>query len=241
MRKSNENIGEIDRMMESYYRYVGYCHTENIVRELDEKKDEINQIEIPSSMDEWFDEFSRKHRRKSRLKKAINQTQKIGKRVAIFIIVVLTTGTILTCTVEAFRIKLFNFFMVKHEKYTSIQIDEDRESIIPSSWGNYYYPSYLPEGFRIESAEILNNKKILEFIKDDEFILMIQSLNGTNYQADTEEAKSKEITINGNNGLLIEKDKQTVIIWHNEECSFSFTSNITSVKLIEVIESLEKN
>lgn len=241
MNQNNEKNDQIDRMMESYYSYIGYCHTENIVRELGDKKNEINQIEIPLSLDEWFNKFSKKHRRKNNVKNMMRNIQKIGKKIAILIIIVLTIGTILTCTVEAFRIKLFNFFMEKHEKYTSIQIDEDRGSIIPSSWNNYYYPKYLPEGFRVSNAEMLNDEKIIEFINDEKFILMMQSPNGSNYQVDTEQSENEKIIINENKGLLIEKGERIIIIWHNEECSFSFTSNITSIELIEVIKSLEKN
>ena len=81
MKQTNEKSEQIDKMMESYYSYVGYCHIENIVKELDEKKDEINRIEIPSSMDEWFNKFSKKHRRKNKLKRVIDYTQKISKKM----------------------------------------------------------------------------------------------------------------------------------------------------------------
>lgn len=241
MKQTNEKNDQIDKMMESYYGYVGYCHTENIIKELNDKKDKINQTEIPSSMDEWFNKFSKKNRRKNNLKKMIQYTRKIGQKIAIFIIILLTTGTILTCTVEAFRTKIFNFFMEKHEKYTNIQIDEVRENIIPSNWSNYYYPKYLPEGFRVESTEMLNDEKIIEFINDDKFILMIQSPNGSHYQVDTEQSENEQININGNKGLLIEKGERIIIIWHNEEYSFSFTSNITRTELVQFIKSLEKN
>lgn len=240
MKQTNEKKEQINKMMESYYNYVGYCHTENIIKELDDKKEEIDQIKIPSSINDWFNNFSNKYRRRNNLKKLIKNTQNIGMKIGILMIVALTAVTILTCTVEALRVKIFNFFIEKQEKYTNIQIDEDRESIIPSSWDEYYYPKCLPEGFRVESAEMINDRKIIEYIKDDEYVLMIQSSNGTHYQVDTESSNNKEIIINKYKGLLIEKDGKTIIIWHNEECSFNFTSNIISKELMQIVKSLEK-
>lgn len=55
---TNEKNDQIDKIMGSYYGYVGYCHTENIIKELDDKKDEIKRIEPPSNMDVWFNKFS---------------------------------------------------------------------------------------------------------------------------------------------------------------------------------------
>ncbi len=240
MKQNNEKNNQIDKMMESYYGYVGYCHTENIIKELDKKKDDINQIEIPSSMNDRFNEFSKKYNRKNNMKKITKHTQKIGKRRAVYIVIILCIGTVITCSVEALRIKILNFFIETYKEYTSVEVTEEEKNIIPSSWSNYYYPEYLPKNFELDYVEVLNDIKIIYFVYDDRFISMRQSPNGTNYQIDTEEAKTKKITINGKKGILVEKGERTTIIWHNDEYSFNFSSNIKSQELIKVVESLEK-
>ena len=110
MKQINGKKEQIDKMIESYYSYIGYCHTENIIRGLDAKTDEIDQIKIPPNMDEWFEKLSRKHRKQQKLKRLTKNIQKIGKKIAIFMILILTIGTVITCTVEAFRVKILNFF-----------------------------------------------------------------------------------------------------------------------------------
>lgn len=240
MWSDNQREEQIDKIMKSYYSYIGHCHMDNIVKELDGKKDEINQIETSSNMDEWFEEFSQKQRRKKKTKKLIKNARKVGNKVAIVLAVTLIIGTAITCTSEAFKIKILNFFTEKHEEYTSIEVNEVEENTIPSHWENYYYPKYLPKGFEIEKTEKLGDKKIIHFINDEKFILMTQSQNGTNYQIDTEKSKSKEIMINGKKGLLIEKVERTKIVWHNEAYSFNFSSNIKKEELIKVVKSLQK-
>lgn len=240
MNRIKEKNEQIENIMESYYRYIGYYHSENIIKELDAKSDEINQIEIPSGMEKRFEKFSKKQQRKNKLERLMKKSRNIVKYAAVFIVCILLIGTAVTCTVEAFRVKILNFFIETHEKYTTAEINEDAKNAIPSSWRNYYYPRYLPENFVTESVEAINEKKIIQFVNGDQFILMTQSPNGTNYQIDTENAKVSEITINGQKGLIVEKGEIINIIWHNQECSFNFISNITRNELIEVIKSLEK-
>ncbi|MCG8540140.1 MAG: hypothetical protein MJA82_09395 [Clostridia bacterium] len=78
-KKAKKTDEEMNKAMESYYNSLGHYHTECIIKEQDAKMDEINQIEIPSSMNEWFEKFSKKYRRKEKLKM---YTKKIGSLIA---------------------------------------------------------------------------------------------------------------------------------------------------------------
>lgn len=238
MKQTDMDNRQKNKIFESYYGYIGSCHIENIITDVDIQKKEINEVEFPTSIDKWFVKFEKKYRRQERLKKLNIKLRKVGCKVAVLLILTIGIGTVLSCTVEAFRIKILNLFIENNNEYTSVQVKENEESI-PNSWSNYYYPEYLPQDFVLDKSEILNDKKILRFIKGDKFILITQSPNGTNYQMDTEDAKADKIIINDYEGLLIEKQENNTIIWHNEECSFNIMSNIISEELMKVVKKLE--
>jgi uncharacterized protein YxeA len=64
--------------------------------------------------------------------------------MSLFIVGVLMTAT--TFSVEAFRVKIFNFFLQKNETYTVIEKQESvNNQLIPNiDIDEFYYLAYLP-------------------------------------------------------------------------------------------------
>jgi len=60
----NRNIEEIDKMMESYYSYIGSSHIDNISNDLIEKKGEIEKVKITENLDSWFDAYIKSENKK---------------------------------------------------------------------------------------------------------------------------------------------------------------------------------
>ncbi len=60
--------------------------------------------------------------------------------------------------------KVFNLFLEKNEKFTSIKTEEDSNSnmINIPDW-NYYYPSYVPEGYQLNTKNVFNDIRIFKF------------------------------------------------------------------------------
>ena len=74
----------------------------------------------------------------------------------------------------------------------------------------------------------------------DEEILFNQSPSGTNFQLDSENAEVKEININGNEAVILNKEGRTTLFWNNEEYSFYLISTIGEEELIKMSKSLVK-
>ena len=49
--KNKEENNEQEQMMESFYRYVGYQHIENVAKEFDEISEFAKDIEYPKELD----------------------------------------------------------------------------------------------------------------------------------------------------------------------------------------------
>jgi hypothetical protein len=238
----NKNVKEIDKLMESYYSYIGSSHIDNIINDHEEKKEEIGEVQIPKSLDNWFEEYIKKAKKKDKRIRIRKSMKNISSRAAIFVLILFTSLSILTVSVEAFRVRVFNFFMETNEKFTNVRIDEeledDENDIV--LWDGYYLLSYVPEGFRIESKDILNDTRIIQYTDNNNFITFAQAPNGTEFQLDTEGSNISEVMINNNKGIFAEKENINILFWSNTESSFYIISGISSEEIIKISKKIEK-
>ena len=139
------NNNKSEKLMEAYYKYIGECHIENIVSELEDKRDEIGQIQISESLDKWFEKYSNERKKREKQLKRKKQVKIVLFRVAVIAVLLIASLSVVTFSIEAMRVRVLNFFMETHEKYTIVRVEEDYTLAIP--WDDYYYPTYLPESF----------------------------------------------------------------------------------------------
>lgn len=223
----------------AYFDYIGEQHLENICSELDMQNEEIEGIQVPESMDDWFNRYMDGYRKKESRDRHIRKIRKTTSKAAIILFVLLTSMLIVTLSVDAIRTRVLNFIIESNEKYTGIRVDD--EPVVDIKWKDYYYPVYLPQGFHINETYELKNQKIIRFINDEgQDIVFTQSVNGTEVQLDTEEGIVSEVLINGNAGILSEKPGKNILLWHNEEYSLWLNSKIDSEVLIRIAESVIK-
>lgn len=171
--------------------------------------------------------------------------RKISKRIAVILIVLSMITAFVSISVEAFRVKVFNliietsqkFSTISHQEKNQINIQED----LPSEWKNYYYPTFLPEGYFLVSTSELNNTKFMNFGNDLNIkIVFIQSDLSSQAQIDSEGGKVMEVEINGNIGRIIEKEEITILSWNNNETGFIIQGNADKSTLMEFTSSLKK-
>lgn len=242
-KQNNKNPSSSEQLMEAFYSYIGECHLENIANELNSKKEEIDQLQVPNTLNEWFKDYIEGNKKEEKKRKRRKQLRKISSRVALIFFALLVSLTILTVSVEAIRVKVLNFFTEKTEKYTSFKVDEEasKSDSVAITWDNFYYPMYLPEGFRLESAEEFNTTKIIQFTNvNGESIQFVQAPNGTDIQLDTENSNTSEVMINNATGILIQKENKNILFWSNNEMSFYIISSIDANEIIDVSKSIEK-
>jgi hypothetical protein len=219
--KNKEN-----EVIEAYYGYIGEIYVDSIVDELEEKNEEIKNTTFPKKLDTWVEEYIKKQ----------------SKRAAIILLIIIAGISTLIFTVEAIRVRVFNFFIERNERYTEIRVEEETNIKTPElDWENYYQPTYMTEGYYFESEEDGGLIKILNYSDGKNQIIITQTNNSAGIQIDTEDAKTEKININGNEGFLTIKEGRSMIFWHNEEKSFTITGNIKKEEIIKIAESIEKN
>jgi len=238
--KNNLNKRE-EKLMDAYFKYIGECHVENIVKELNSKKEEISKINT-GSLDTWFQDIQSKTKVLEKQNKRIKILKKLATVAALITVVLITSLSIVTLTVEAVRVRVLNFFMETNEKYTIFRIEEVNEDTrVNIPWDSYYYPSYLPKGYLLENASSYGSTLIIEFSNTEgSQITFSQTPNGTDFNIDTEDSKLSEVMINNYKGFLIEKENKVILFWNDEYNSFSILSNDNFLELINIAKSISK-
>lgn len=238
-RQSREYLKQ-NKLMSAYYDYIGENHIDNICAEIDSLKEKIESTEVPESLDDWFSQYIKSIKKREIKNRLIGIIRKFFPRVAVSLFVLLVSLITLTFSVDALRVKVYNFLLTDHNEYSSVRIEEAAEGVT-IDWEQYYFPDYIPEGFYIESAKENKDTKMISFVNsENDYILFIQSLNGSDFNIDTEDGSSRELFIGKRKGVLVDKNGEHILIWNNEECSFYIKSDLEAEKLIYIAESLKK-
>ncbi|MDW7662683.1 MAG: DUF4367 domain-containing protein [Bacillota bacterium] len=234
--KENEN-----KVMESFFHYIGENHINHIAEEFDRISVYASKIEYPSTLDTWFDSYNKQLEKQHQKRKFSSRVQLLSKRVAIFFAIAVVGIFVTTMSVEAFRIKLFNIVTEVTEKYTKVSIVETENGLESQiDWESYYLPEYIPERYTYSKSENFGDIKIV-FYSDakGKEIQFSQTPVNPEYQIDTEEAIVADVTVNGEKGILVEKEELLTLIWTTDEKTFHIIGEINKDEIIKMAESLK--
>jgi len=231
--KENEN-----KVMESFYYYIGENHVNHIAEEFDRISADASET---STLDAWFDDYKIQLKKLDQKRKFRSRIQLLSKRVAIFIAIALVGIFVTTMSVEAFRIKLFNIVTEVTDKYTKVSIIETENGLESQiDWDAYYTPEYIPADYTYSSSENFGEIKII-FYSDTsgKEIQFSQTPVNPEYQIDTEDAVVTEVLINAEKGFLVEKEGLQTLIWTTDERTFHIIGEIERDEIIKMAESLK--
>ena len=236
----NEHQELLDKVL---FSYIGFQHVQNLAQELNVNKMEIDNIKVPESLESWFTKFNNDFSNSERKSKYKSKFKNIVTKAAMIFLVLALSMTVLTVSVDAFRIRALNLIMENKGKYLDISIDEENpveNGMNLDSKG--YSPNYLPKELEISNIEIFGETTIITYTNDNnDSIMFNQAPIGANYQIDSENAELKDIDINGIEGIAIMKEGFTTLFWNNQEYGFILYSNIEIEELLKVAESLVLN
>jgi hypothetical protein len=243
---SREERERLEKLNDTFLYNIGYEHVNNICDETDKLLEKYKDIQVPESMNEWFINFQKELEKKEKRAKIQRGALHVSKRVAMIFILISVVGSVITMSVEAFRIQFFNMVIETSQKFSSVSHQEKTEINIqqelPSEWIDFYYPTFLPNDFILTSVRELNSTKYMTFGNGlNEEIRFIQGNLTSETQIDTEDGNTIKVDINGNKGLIVKKEDVTIISWNNNRASFSIQGNVDKSTLLEIAESLEKN
>lgn len=171
------------------------------------------------------------------------RTNKAFLRAASIILVIIVSVTTVTLSVEGFK-ERFNEFVnnLNSSIFATVKITDDEDEAKLLSFEGQYAPTYIPEGYYVESVTNEENRgEIILKNKEGYSILFREQTSGIKSNLDTENADSVEnVEINGMKGLLVQKDNLTTIALTTENTIIYLTCNDVEVNLVAFAEKIEK-
>ncbi len=201
-------------------------------KNLPEEKEVAFSEEFETRMGKFFDNERKKRRRKAIARRT--------KYIAASIAIVFAVSGAAVMSVDAFRVRVFNFVVERRKTNAKITVNEGVQ--LNSYETDEISLEYIPEGFQLHNDESTENMIFLNFEnKDQLFSVSVVSLNAV-MTVDTENADVENMTINGMEALYIENEKMKMVVMHDDEKIYTVEGeNIEKAELLNIAQNLKIN
>lgn len=159
--------------------------------------------------------------------------------------VLLTAGIVsgsLIFLANANGFSLYETVFLRKERYTSIETykqivsEEQKESL-----DYFYFPKYIPVGFKVVEKDELTYDSYLRFEKGNLFFFISQwkNLENRTTRIDTESSVLTEVEIDVHKGFYSEKEGRQSIYLNMGDISVNIYGNIGKKEIFKLAENLE--
>lgn len=226
MKEMNKPAYQDDQKLRSEYQKVLISKAMRAIRD-----EEVHFLMASSPEEQRHLAFLAGHREKQ-LKKLMHRLRWIGlknqlmtimpgtMRFAVAALGILCIGlTGAFASNQRFRVQVFSMFAEDHGQYTAIGLREDEQSSfdVPAEWEGMYYPSYIPDGFEVESIDNSFGREFSVFMRNknnsDIRFIFEEMYEKAGMNIDTENARVYHTKIHGNDAIVSLKEKFSLIIW----------------------------
>ena len=143
---------------------------------------------------------------------------------------------------DANGFSLYETVFLRKERYTSIETykqivsEEQKESL-----DYFYFPKYIPVGFKVVEKDELTYDSYLRFEKGNLFFFISQwkNLENRTTRIDTESSVLTEVEIDGHKGFYSEKEGRQSIYLNMGDISVNIYGNIGKKEIFKLAENLE--
>lgn len=225
---------------------VAKLSKEEIVEENKEylkKTESIDEIFSMLEPDQSFLAFARAYDRKANKRKVTEKRKRILQVAAVFLVCITTMTAIAVETSEAFRVRFYSLFT--NETDGSVTLLTEREQEIIGEWEDYWYPTYVPNGFQMVAAEKRDNESVIFFESNDRkisFRIMEFSFNVA-ISHDTDTNTVEEVRIGYYKGYLFEdvQNQSIDVYWltDDKQLVVAATGEMDKETVIKIAEGLE--
>jgi len=246
----NENEKNIEDYQRSIIRKqnelnlyeLGRHYAERLNAEADDIAEKYSDLPEPEALDEWFNKYTKELERGTRLRTLRRAGKKYTTRAAAVLLALLLTSAVVTFSVEAFRIKFLNLFIESENDHNTVDFIESGESIQhPNDWEDYYYPTWLPEGYTLIDAQSNGASKVAIMMNKENLLLIFtQNMNDLGLNIDNEDLDVEIVPINESDGSMVEKDDIISITWSEHGMIFSLEGAEEINEMIKISEKIKK-
>ena len=166
----------------------------------------------------------------------------LAKRIACFVLAIILSFTTVTFSVDALREPFVEFVVEVYEKFTSLFFSKDTTN--QSSEKNFVFepiePTYIPEGYKLESREQTAFSLLCVYInKNGEKLYYRQKIGDSiEININTEKVDYQNIDINKIQAIYYYNKNVPTITFNTKGQTYSILGNTTKHELIKIAESI---
>ena len=163
-------------------------------------------------------ELSRNMDTEMRKQKQYQRILSLSRIAAVFVVGIILMGSLTLSSSEAFRVKLFDLFFDSQSGSIILRTEEERELL--KDWDDYWYPTYMAEGFSLTGAEETEIDKIMLYTANlnGELRIFQYSSQDAIMEHDIDSNLVEEISVGYYAGYFFEDEinNQKTLIWQTE-------------------------
>ena len=163
---------------------------------------------------------------------------RLGKALAILLIILAIGMPAAIATIPPVRARVMELIFETLRQYTRVSLREKAGTgvEVPAEWGGEYYPSYIPEGYEFDEVLGGTHVRNVYYLSNKGHKLRFSEYGeGTSTRLDTENAVVKFFMINGNPGMLVEKNGRSTVTWSENDRYFVLSADNMSGDSVMII------
>lgn len=168
--------------------------------------------------------------------------------IAAIVLLLATVGF----SVTAIRKRQHHFIINKYDKYSDVIVATEKPQDTtpkPDIYLKYILvPTYVPEGYKLTKEEDLDDVYMFEYQKSKSAVITLDEFtiaNTGNLLVDTEDAYVEEITVNGLEGIYVDKCYagkyyHKTIVWSDERNKYILSGTMTRDEIFKMAKTLKR-
>lgn len=111
----------------------------------------------------------------------------------------------------------------------------------PEDWTNYYFPTWLPEGYDLEQHNGVEGYRTIRFSNGTTAISMYEIKGETGFDSviDTEDAISDYLLINNYDAIYVFKNETSTIAWLEGDTLIKLIGPIKKAEIMKIAKNIK--
>ena len=163
-----------------------------------------------------------------------------GKRAAMIAVTFLALLSGVVFGVDGIRVPMFRFAIESYEKFSLIVFSPPGKKDVPETIEQLFLPTYIADGFAIESEELLYDSNLITYTKGNmAYVFEQHTLTDNKTMLDTEDAETGTVSLESGNAFYFSKYSEHNLIWENGTYSFFVGGTISKDEAIKIANSVK--
>lgn len=138
--------------------------------------------------------------------------------------------------------KVLNLLFNQKNDHTEITLSEESDGQfvkIPSN--QYYFPSYLPEGFTVLSSNKVGRTLVIDIANEDGQKISFEQYADSNvsFLINTEEKSAEKVMLSSGIGYCTQDEDSVTLLWNQDEYSFILLTTLDKKDAVKIANSMK--